>query len=74
MTNRQKYCLITDDDGHYFISPFERKDEAEIILESIYNYWNECKDDEDVECPEMPDWLKQIDGWHRLTFENPVEE
>ena len=73
MTNREKYCLIKDDDGHWYLTPFDKKKEAEEILESIANYWGNCEYDF-IECPEIPDWLKQIDGWHRLTFENPVEE
>ena len=72
MTNRQKYCLIIDDDGHWYLVPFERKQEAEEILDSIADYWE--SDIDDNNCPEMPDWLKRIDGLHKLTFENPVEE
>ncbi len=71
MTNRGKYCLIVDDSGHWYLTPFERKDEAEKILDSIIEYWEEGLDGE---CPEMPDWIQQIDGYHKLTFENPIEE
>lgn len=73
MTNREKYCLIVDDDSYWFLVPFDRKEEAEEILDSIVRYWEETIEG-DGECPEMPDWLKQIDGWHKLTFENPIEE
>ena len=72
MTNRQKYCLIGDDDGHWHLCPWERRDEANKILDSIDEYWQE--EDYEKDCPEMPDWLQQIDGPHRLSFENPVEE
>jgi hypothetical protein len=71
MTNREKYYLIQDDDGHWYLTPFDKKGEAEKFLEAIYDYWTNSLDGEP---PEIPDWLKQIDGWHRLTFENPVEE
>jgi hypothetical protein len=70
MTNREKYCLINDDDGHWYLAPFERRNEAREILESIEEAWAE----EANEIPEVPDWLKEIDGYHKLTFENPIEE
>lgn len=72
MTNRQKYCIIQDDSCHYYLAPFERKEEAQGVLDSIEEYWN--IGDYDKECPQMPDWIVIIDGWHKLTFENPVEE
>lgn len=51
MTNRQKYCLITDNSGHWFLSPFDKKEEAEQILSSIESYWE--NGDYDGKCPEI---------------------
>jgi hypothetical protein len=40
MTNREKYCLIVDDDNHWYLVPFDKKEEAEKILDSIVrNRW-----------------------------------
>lgn len=64
--------MINDDDGHSFIVPANRKKEAEKILDDICQYWN--IGDYDLECQEMPEWIRQIDGYHCLTFENPIEE
>lgn len=72
MTNRQKFCLFQDNDGHWYMCQFERKDEAMKIIESIENYWEEG--DFESECPQKPEWIQEIDGPYRLSFENPVEE
>ena len=64
-----KYCFIQDDSGHWYIVPAERGAEANSIMESISDYWRGA--DYDKECPEKPDWIKESDGPHFITFENP---
>ena len=51
----KKYCLINDDDGHWFIIPSNKREEAETYFLSIYRYWEEMPDD--MECPNEPNWL-----------------
>ena len=71
-----RYCIIYDDSGHEYLCPVTRKDEANKMIEAIEKYWVtvDYEDLEAGESPEFPDFLKQIDGIHRLTFENPKEE
>jgi hypothetical protein len=67
MTNRQKYILSNDDDGHWYYFPVEKAPDFESWLSIQYG--------EDYDNPlygNYPDWLKEVDGhpsW--LTFENP---
>ena len=57
-----KYCLVCDDDDHWYLCPFEYREEALVAIER-------AEDDED-----LPSYLRRIDGPHRLSFENPTEE
>lgn len=72
MKKKQKYCLLDDGDGHWFICPFEKRKEGGRAIDSIVEYWD--VGDFDKECPVLPEWMKQINGPHYLSFENPVEE
>lgn len=72
MTNYQKFTLIQDNSSHWYIAPYEKRDEANEILDSIEEYWE--KGDYEKDCPEEPEWLKRIDGPYNLSFSNPIEE
>jgi len=67
MTNRKKYILDQDDDGHWYYFPVENKQQFEDWLSVQYS--------DDYDNPlygTMPDWLKEVAGHpNRLTFENP---
>jgi hypothetical protein len=64
MTNRQKYILDCDEDGHWYYFPVENKEDFE--------KWIDIQYDQEYDEP-IPDWLNQIDGPSTLTFENPQE-
>lgn len=53
-----KYCLVSDDDGHDYVIPADKRDE-----------WNRLIDDE---MNEAPDWAYMI-SVAALTFEMPLE-
>lgn len=67
MTNRQKYILNCDDDGHWYFFPIEKKED--------FQQWVEIQYSEDYDNPiygSYPDWLKDVGGHpNTLTFENP---
>lgn len=65
MKDKQKYILGQDNSCHWYILPAEKGDE-----------WMEWLsiDEDDERSWAVPDFAKAIDGWHRLTFENPIEE
>lgn len=56
MTNKQKYILDNDDDGHWYIFPAEHKAEFEAWLNAVYN--------EDYGSPlyEQPEFVRRLDG------------
>jgi len=61
-----RYCEIWDDDGHRFLCPADRADEAQARLDAICRH----KYTPGYPCPSMPHYLRDIDGG-RLTFTNP---
>lgn len=68
MTNRQKYILDRDDDGHWYYFPVEKQEEFQKWIQVQYG-----KDYDDPLYGNYPDWLNSIDGPDRFTFENPEE-
>jgi len=52
------YCLVNDDDGHWYVVPEDKRLEAFDYFEKVYKYWDELPEDE-VE-PEEPAWLEEI--------------
>lgn len=72
----QRFCLISDGDGHHWLCPVERTSEAAAIVEANENFdWSHIKDDE--EPPPNPDsigWLTRIDNPTRLSFTDPKED
>ncbi len=51
-----RYALVTDYDGHWYVVPAGRRDEAGGYLAGADS---------------LPDWLSEVDGPHRLTFADP---
>jgi hypothetical protein len=68
MSETARWCIVSDDSGHTYLCPAERRDEAEETLEAIEEYWNAHRYDD--ECPADPDYLIRFDSG--LTFENPL--
>lgn len=67
----QRYRFIRDDDGHWYLVPAERYDEASKHFEAVYAYWN-AGDDARGEPPDDPDWIQQLGcGVQRYSFTNP---
>jgi hypothetical protein len=54
------YRLISDDDGHWYVIPKDKEQEAICYFEKIYEYYEDMLEDEEE--PEMPDWLDEISG------------
>lgn len=57
LKKRQKWCLMRDDDCHWYLVPLENKYEFE--------KWSESGNER------VPQYAREIDGYHRLEFENP---
>lgn len=63
-----EFVIISDDDGHHYICPADREEEADEMLQTITDYWRE---DRDGECPPSPDFLVPIGGAiSRVKFQN----
>lgn len=60
------YCIIQDDDGHYYITALRDKVKAEAWLEKAAKATEmfDCTGEFDV----LPDYIMEIDGIHRLVF------
>lgn len=65
-----KYKLANDDDGHWYIYPVNKKEEVVEYFRTMELY---CLGESDFE-PQTPECMKAIDGPHRLTFKDPIEE
>lgn len=59
-TGTEEFVLIQDDDGHWFVCPAEREQEAYRMLEAISRYWGEHQYDKVA--PPEPDFLKEVGG------------
>lgn len=67
----QRFCLIQDEDCHWYICPAQFVEAAEAYFEKVSDYWNEMPDD--VDEPEQPEYLQQVGGSPSLvTFTNPI--
>jgi hypothetical protein len=52
------FCLINDDDGHWYIIPADKRIETWNYFEKLYKYYEEMPEDEEE--PNEPDWLVKI--------------
>lgn len=70
----QRYALLSDDDGHYWLIPVERYSEAAKALETLCAYW-ETADYEAEKPPELEALgFQRIDNPTCLTFTDPRED
>lgn len=65
----ERYCLVADDDGHWYIVPHDRRTEFDTRMAQYYVFLG--RDDytqADQVDPTEEIWCTRIDGPHRLTF------
>lgn len=66
--DEKRWCLISDDDGHLFLCPAERREEAENMFGAYYEWQGNYPDGNP---PALPDFVERIDGYAGLTFTDP---
>jgi hypothetical protein len=66
--DERKFILISDDDGHWYVCPADKRLEAVAHFEAVDRYWSPDNDPEG-DPPEYLDWLEPVGGapW-RVTF------
>lgn len=69
MENSDEYCLIKDEDSHWFLCPAYKREEALRYFAKLYEHFSEGE--MDIDPPPTPLYLTEIDGPHRLVFQNP---
>lgn len=69
--SEQRWRLIADDDGHWYLCPSGREEEARKMLDAVSAYWDEELGDTP---PPMPDFVNRIDGPESVTFSDPQED
>ena len=62
-----RYCIISDGDGHEYICPADKQEEALAYFADVDRYWS--RGEYHRECPTEPDYLRMIGG--SLTFIDP---
>jgi hypothetical protein len=55
-----EHVLISDDDGHWYVCPADRQQEAADTLQAIGDYWS--KGDYSGDPPAMPAYLVEVGG------------
>jgi hypothetical protein len=71
---KPRYCFCTDDSGHWYLVPVDRRDEFTFIIEALTDYYNE--ENFDLPHPTMPDdldWVERVNPYF-MTFTDPQEE
>lgn len=64
-----RYCLVSDDDGHWYVVPAGKLEEWHTFIDAFYR-WNE-HEGVDPE-PRQPDWVRELGcSPELLTFERP---
>lgn len=66
MNNNEEYCLIQDNSSHWYIVPYERKEEAETYFRELDEYWLQ----NGWELPPEPSYLVRINGYMDVIFTN----
>ena len=69
MDNNDEYCMIKDEDGHYYLCPAYRREEAVRYFAKLYEHFSEGE--LDVDPLPLPKYLTEIDGPQKLIFQNP---
>lgn len=52
------YCLVQDDDCHWYVIPANKRLETYDYFEKLYKYWDEMPEDEEE--PNEPEWLERV--------------
>jgi hypothetical protein len=73
-TLQERYCLVRDDDCHWYVIPADKRKECGEYFRKVYDYWAQPSGKiEDL--PREPEWLRSIGGSPSLvTFTNPEIE
>lgn len=73
--NGVRYCLVGDGDGHHWLCPVERREEAVAQLAAVSAYWEDMTPSGPPPLgPDEIDWLQRIDNPSCLTFAEPRED
>lgn len=72
----QRWCIVTADDGRLYLCPVERRDEVIGRLNAIVAFWAAELDidDQTVEIPADPDFVREIGNLAHWSFANPRED
>lgn len=54
----QTYCLIQDDDAHWYVIPAKKLKATESYFRKVYHFWHDGKGD----LPPEPSWLVRVGG------------
>jgi hypothetical protein len=52
------YCLVEDNDNHWYIIPEDKRLETYDYFDKVYKYWEDLPENEEE--PDEPDWLVRI--------------
>lgn len=70
----QRYTLISDDDGHWYVCPADKVIAVGKFFEAVRAYWEDGHEDDEVE-PSMPRYLSPVGGAPSLvSFTDPAIE
>ena len=65
-----KHCLVSDDDGHWYVVPVEHKDAFHRWVQAVGFFWEQESEGDE---PARPEWAQEVGGSpSRVEFENPV--
>ena len=70
MTNRETYILIQDNDCHWYLIPYDKRDSFYEYLDLIDNFNYDAEDP----YPDEPDWLKRVDGPESIIIHEYTEK
>lgn len=68
-----RFCLLQDDDYHWFLCPIDRKADAKAWFAEVQDYWDADGGEGDSGPPIEPAWLKQVDSPTDISFTDPRE-
>ena len=67
-----RFVFTKDDDGHWYVIPADKQDEAAAYFDAVYNFWGGSSADENTTEPDRPEWLMDVGGAPSLvTFSSP---
>ncbi len=69
---RKRYCLLQDDDGHWYVVPVEQEKAFHQFVEQCGRYWGGPACELVEEPPRLPEGICEVGGAPSLvTFERP---